>query len=190
MENNSCIIYTDFLEDDVNSELYNHTISISEKFSQTKLGKGIINEKWRKSNAIISNDFSKFSEIVKEKIIENFVEICEKLKIDIFDIKRIETHLTSHNNGEFYKPHIDTGTGKMASRVITFVYYFHSIPKLFTGGQLLFLKNQPRPLIVEPANNSIVFFNSSLVHAVHPINCPDKKFEHGRFTLNGWIHRK
>ena len=51
MENNSCIIYNDFLPPHVNAEIYNHAIAISEKFSHAMVvGKQEeeINEKWRK----------------------------------------------------------------------------------------------------------------------------------------------
>jgi len=193
-ENNSCLIYTDYFEPGINAELYAHAIAKQPDFEHTQTvgldGEGAINESYRHSLSLRPKDFIDYYKILKRKIKEEFPQIVEKLGIEPFELGNVEMHLTSHNHGEFYKPHIDNGQGKLQNRVITFVYYFHSIPKKFEGGQLLFLKNKPKPLIVQPDNNSIVFFNSSFLHAVHPVTCPSHQFEDGRFTLNGWIWRK
>lgn len=193
MENNSCIIYTDFLRPDENTAIYAHALQNAALFSHTMVGdgenEGIVNDYWRHSLSLQAVYFKEISKILVEKIETSYPEIIEKLQIPVFEISHFEIQLTSHNHGEFFKPHIDNGKS-FKNRVITFVYYFHSFPKMFTGGQLLFLNNKPKPLIVEPENNTIVFFNSSVKHAVHPVSCPSKQFEHGRFTLNGWIRKK
>lgn len=194
MENNSCLIFTDFLTPEVNAELYIHAVNQQEAFEHTKTvgkdGNGAINEKWRHSNSLMPKYFMDYYKLLAKKIKGQTADIAEQLGLPPFEFDHIEMHLTSHNHSEFYKPHIDNGNGPLKNRVMTFVYYFHSIPREFTGGQLLFLHNKPKPFIVEPHNNSIVFFNSSLMHAVHPVNCPSGQFEHGRFTLNGWIWKK
>lgn len=193
-DNNSCLVFHDFLEDEINEALYKHAISKQEIFNHTQVaGKndaGTINEGWRHSKSLTPYDFMEFHKILTKKLKNQLIAIAATLKILPFEFGSIEMHLTSHNHGEFYKPHFDSGSPSTCDRVITFVYYFHSIPKQFTGGQLLFLQNKPKPLIIEPDNNSIVFFDSSLLHAVHPVICPSKQFEHGRFTLNGWIRKK
>ena len=71
-------------------------------------------------------------------------------------------------------------------------------PKAFTDGELKlygtemfgnkFIKKD-NSKIVEPRNNSIVFFNSRCKHEVMPIECASQKFEDSRFTLNGWLRR-
>jgi Rps23 Pro-64 3,4-dihydroxylase Tpa1-like proline 4-hydroxylase len=71
------------------------------------------------------------------------------------------------------------------NRVLTFVYYFHSPVKKFTGGNLVFPSNGG--ITIEPVNNSIVFFSPILWHEVLPVTCPSKEFINGRFTINGWI---
>jgi Rps23 Pro-64 3,4-dihydroxylase Tpa1-like proline 4-hydroxylase len=194
MENNSCIILTDFLDAETNAALFAHAIEQKENYEHTQTvdhqGNGQVNEKWRHSLTLPPNLFKEYYKLLAKKVRGNIAAYTAELGLEPFEFERIEMHLTSHNHGEFYKPHIDNGKGVLKNRVITFVYYFHAIPKKFEGGQLLFLRNQPKPLIVEPTNNSIVFFNSSLLHAVHPVNCPSGAFEDGRFTLNGWIWKK
>jgi Rps23 Pro-64 3,4-dihydroxylase Tpa1-like proline 4-hydroxylase len=194
MENSSCLIYTNYLQPEVNAGLYKLAIDKKELYEHTKTvdhhGNGQINEKWRHSLTLPPPEFKVYRKALKDIIKANIATIAQQLGIEPFETGNIEMHLTSHNHGEFYKPHIDNGRGVLKDRVMTFVYYFHGIPKSFEGGQLLFLNNKPKPLIVEPANNSIVFFNSSLLHAVHPVSCPGQRFEDGRFTLNGWIWKK
>ena len=43
--------------------------------------------------------------------------------------------------------------------------------------------------IVEPRNNSIVFFNAAIMHEVTKVQVPSQEFGDSRFTVNGWIHR-
>ncbi|OCX50638.1 hypothetical protein BEL04_22980 [Mucilaginibacter sp. PPCGB 2223] len=194
IENNSCLIYIDYFDLETNARLFAHAIAKQADFTHTMTvgldGEGALNENYRHSLSLPPKDFKEFYKILAQKIRSEFEQIVEKLGIEPFELGAVEMHLTSHNNGEFYKPHIDNGKGTLKNRVITFVYYFHSIPRKFEGGQLLFLRNKPKPLIVPPDNNSIVFFDSSLLHAVHPVSCPSQEFADGRFTLNGWLWRK
>jgi hypothetical protein len=46
------------------------------------------------------------------------------------------------------------------------------------------------PAVIDPKNDSIVFFRSHTRHEVKAVTCPSGQFEDGRFTLNGWIRRK
>lgn len=193
MTNNSCYILPDYLGINANQEIFTHTIGQHVFFRHTKTvdknGEPILNEQWRHSYELPSEYFEGHRKLLKEKVLLDLSIVFEKLVIPSFEVDKVEIHLTAHNHGEFYKPHIDNGK-HLQNRIITFVYYFHSIPKQFEGGQLLFLRNKPKPLIIEPVNNSIVFFDSSLLHAVHPVSCVSKAFEHSRFTLNGWIWKK
>ena len=104
--------------------------------------------------------------------------------------------MTAHNDGCFYKIHPDVGSPDTQTRELTYVYYFYQEPKQFAGGNLKIYDTEIRQSgidkngssqIVEPRNNSIVFFNSRCLHEVLPIKCPSQSFEHSRFTLNGWL---
>jgi SM-20-related protein len=188
-----CLLYKDFLDPATNTGLYDHTIRIAGDFQPTR----ILDEKspakkealdhWRSSIFTNRKNFEDFYDLLSTRVLAAFPTICTHLKMDPFPIHEVEMQLTSHNDGDFYKPHVDSSSDAMQSRAITFVYYFHSIPKMFTGGQLMFFVGLPT--LIEPENNSIVFFDSRLKHAVRAVSCPSKKFEHSRFTLNGWINR-
>lgn len=108
------------------------------------------------------------------------------LNMPPFDVKRIQVQLTAHNDGDYFNEHTDAGSDeRLNDRILTFVYYFHGHPKSFDGGELVLLEKEE--VALEPANDSIIFFNSLYRHRVNTIACPSQKFEDGRFTLNGWV---
>ncbi len=190
MENNSCIIYDGFLSENDNADLLNHALKHEKEFKISGIGPGkAIDQGYRNSSSIHANRLREVESVILTKLDGIYDQIGKVLSLELPSEWTYELHMTSHNHGQFYKPHKDTGSG-IRNRMVTFVYYFHSMPKKFTGGQLLFPGNQPRPLVIEPTNNSIIFFDSTLVHAVHPVNCPSLKFEDGRFSVNGWIVSK
>ena len=123
-------------------------------------------------------------------------EVMQQLGEDVFDIDRIECQLTAHNENDYYKIHNDNGSDKTATRELTYVYYFNREPKAFSGGELKLYDSRIENnyyveaesyKIVEPINNSIVFFLARTMHEVLPVACPSRQFADGRFTLNGWV---
>jgi hypothetical protein len=126
-------------------------------------------------------------------------ELCERLEVPPFAVGQIEAQITVHNDGDYYRVHTDNGTAETRTREISYVYYFHRQPKQFTGGELaLFDAGQDgqggtvplgSPVVVEPADNSLVAFPSSCMHEVRPVEMPSHALEDGRFTVNGWVRR-
>lgn len=194
IENNSCLIIENFLTTVDNEFIYKHALKNEQFFKHTSVANanktGIVREEWRHSSELPEENVKDIREIIKTKIAEVIPFVLKQLKIDSFEIDGFEIHLTAHNDGGFYKPHTDNSALHLKNRALTFVYYFNCTPKAYNGGQLLFLNNKPKPLVIEPVNNTIVFFEPSLLHAVHPISCSTKKFEHSRFTINGWVWKK
>lgn len=126
----------------------------------------------------------------------------KKLSCSGLNLGKIEAQVTAHNDGNYYKLHNDNGMPPLDKRELSYVYYFNREPKAFSGGELLlydekiekniegdrFLKADSFQLI-EPTNNSIIFFYSRYWHQVLPVNCPNGHFADSRFTINGWIWR-
>jgi len=142
--------------------------------------------------------FPQFQELLISRVWAALPNILEQLAIPSFAISQIECQLTAHNHDNFYKIHIDNGSPGTANRIITYVYYFYKKPKCFSGGELLIYEHQmnnspqPNPDLnqfhsIEPIDNSIVFFSSSLWHEVKPVFCQSQSFADSRFTVNGWI---
>jgi Rps23 Pro-64 3,4-dihydroxylase Tpa1-like proline 4-hydroxylase len=153
---------------------------------------------YRKSRILYSRDFPDLSDLMRSQVKEVLPVVLKQMKYDPFEISSIEAQLTAHNDGEFYKKHTDASSEKTKSRVFTYVYYFYKEPKAFSGGELKLYDteirgnsytNRDQFKLIEPMNNSIVFFNSRCKHEVLPISCPSQQFEDSRFTINGWVRR-
>ena len=123
--------------------------------------------------------------------------VLPKLGARPFTVNGEEAQITASNHGDFFRWHSDNAQAEIASREITFVYFFHREPKRFQGGELRIYDSQRREGIyvpsgdyraVVPRQNQIVFFRSSLAHEITPVECPSSDFGDSRFTVNGWFH--
>ncbi|MBH8576403.1 2OG-Fe(II) oxygenase [Nostocaceae cyanobacterium CENA369] len=154
-------------------------------------------ENYRRSMVLYS--FPDFAELIVNKIQKIMPDVMIKLGMSSFTISQIESQLTSHNDGNYYKIHNDNGSPDTATRELTYVYYFNREPKQFSGGELLIYDSKVENNFyvkaesfktIEPRNNSIVFFFSRYMHEVLPVKCPSKAFADSRFTINGWVRRE
>jgi Rps23 Pro-64 3,4-dihydroxylase Tpa1-like proline 4-hydroxylase len=186
-----------FLDESLCSDLLNYAIDKKDNFLPAtvyKAGLDKVNPKTRIS--LINKDIDHFKPILLKKISKNIPNLVEALKIPTFELGEIEIELAAHGNGAFFAQHIDTIVHKKETspRAISAVYYLHSQPKMFTGGQLRlhpmpFLKGDDQPIDIEPDHNTLVAFPSWAPHEVLPVICPDNDFKNWRFAINCWIHK-
>ena len=126
-------------------------------------------------------------------------DVIPKLRMPMFTVGRVECQVTASTDGSYFRPHTDQGKSAMdATRKLTYVYYFNREPKGFTGGDLRVYDDEFQNgkysstdtfQVVEPRNNSLVFFNAAIMHEVTKVQVPSQDFGDSRFTVNGWIHR-
>jgi len=142
--------------------------------------------------------FPEFAQLIASRLRTILPEILIKLGIPSFAIAEIESQLTAHNHGHYYKIHNDNGSLETATREVTYVYYFYQQPQPFSGGELLlydtkiennFYIKADSFQTVEPRHNSLVVFPSRYLHEVLPVSCPSQTFADSRFTINGWVRR-
>jgi len=142
--------------------------------------------------SMILYSFPEFSQLIVNRIQAILPDVFRKLNLSLFPLAEIETQLTSHNDGNYYKIHNDNGSPDTATREFTYVYYFYREPKGFSGGELViydskiennFYVQADSYKMVEPYNNSIVFFLSRYLHEVLPVSCPSKAFADSRLLL-------
>lgn len=183
-----------FLTIEEKNRLLDYVLQHETEFVSTSTSTG--DTDYRRSMILYS--FPEFSNLITKRIQAIMPDVFRKLKLTPFSVSAIETQLTSHNDGNYYKIHNDNGSPETASREFTYVYYFYGEPKPFSGGELLiydskiennFYVNADSSQVVEPRNNSIVFFLSRYLHEVLPVSCPSKAFADSRFTINGWVRR-
>ncbi len=183
-----------FLEPEQYQGLIKYVLEKESEFVPTSTSTNDIN--YRKS--LVLYTFPEFNDLIIKRIHETIPDVINKLQLPSFSVSQIESQLTTHNDGNYYKVHNDNGSQDTATRELTYVYYFYQEPKPFSGGELViydskvvnnFYVSAETFKIVEPRNNSIVFFLSRYMHEVLPVSCPSKAFGDSRFTINGWVRR-
>lgn len=183
-----------FLSPEDHSHLLQYVFRRESEFVSTRTSTGAA--QYRES--VVLYNFPEFSSLIDQRIRQVFPQVLSQLRLPPFSIGQIESQLTAHNDGNFYKVHNDSGSPDTATRELTYVYYFYREPKAFSGGELVIYDSQVKNgyyvqadtfKTVEPRNNSIVFFLSRYMHEVLPIVCPSKDFADSRFTINGWVRR-
>ena len=135
-------------------------------------------------------DVDEIRPLVTERVLAAYPWVMARLRQPLFDVRDIELQVTSSNDGEWFKPHRDSGADAVGSRTLTFVYYCHLEPRAFSGGELrMFLPPDGDSVTIVPPQNSIVFFPSHQLHEVLPVHCPSGRLADSRLTVNGWLHR-
>lgn len=82
--------------------------------------------------SMILYSFPEFSELVLNKIPAIIPDVISFLGLPPFSVSQIESQMTAHNNGNYYKIHNDNGSPETATRELTYVYYFYQEPKSFS----------------------------------------------------------
>jgi SM-20-related protein len=143
-------------------------------------------------------DFPRFSELFRTRMGGIAGDLAKRFGIAPFPIADVECQMTAHNDGNYFKLHNDNGSPDTATRVLSYVFYFHNEPKAYSGGEFRLYHSRVENGAyhcgdvagdIVPKNNSVLFFPSYRHHEVLPVRCPSQRFADGRFTINGWIRR-
>ncbi len=193
-------IRPDFLPPQLVSDLLACAEENESRFKPARVGRGAgmrLNPAFRVSSKL--NDFGPLKSELENRLRPLAPELAAQLQVQPFEISRLELELVAHNDGAFYKPHIDLqrpaeGETLANMRVLSGVYYLHAMPKAFEGGALRLLEignpSKDRGFVdIEPVHNSLVFFPSWMPHEVRPVSCPSGRFMDSRFAINCWFHR-
>jgi Rps23 Pro-64 3,4-dihydroxylase Tpa1-like proline 4-hydroxylase len=157
---------------------------------------GVTDYSHRRSRVLM--DMGQHEEVILERIRGVLPRVLEQLGVEEFPVTRTEVQITASNDGDFFRAHCDDAQAKVASRRITFVYFFHREPRGFEGGELRLHDSRrtgEKPFsrdgyqTIVPQQNQIVFFPCSLLHEITPVECSSRAFADSRFTLNGWLHK-
>jgi len=196
-----CVVLDEFLAPQELEELTRYTLeheadfTASEVIAPTADG-GIVNYEHRRSFVLM--DLAHHQDMILARIKSVLPQVLEKLGMEEFSIAGVEVQVTASNEGDFFHFHSDNGSDRVASRYLTFVYFFHREPRQFEGGELRihdarleegsYVSEGSYQTIV-PQQNQIVFFPCELMHEITPVNCGSQLFADSRFTLNGWLRR-
>ncbi|GEM_PF-685658 len=196
-----CVVLDEFLAPQELEELTRFTIDHEADFSASEVVSpsadgGIVNYEHRRS--LVLMDLAQHQDLMLARIKAVLPQVLGKLGMDEFSIADVEAQITASNDGDFFHFHSDNGSDRVASRYLTFVYFFHREPRQFEGGELrihdarlengTYVSDGSYQTIV-PQQNQIVFFPCELLHEITPVNCASQLFADSRFTLNGWLRR-
>ncbi len=191
-----CIVLDEFLAPHELDELVAYALRHEAEFQSSEVispsgDPGVIDYDHRRSRVLM--DLGKHEEVILERIRCVLPRVLDQLGIEEFSITNVEAQITASNDGDFFGAHSDDAQEAIASRRITFVYFFHREPRPFDGGELLLhdsgnAQRQACQTIV-PQQNQIVFFPCAVSHEITPVKCPSRAFADSRFTLNGWLHK-
>lgn len=184
-------LYHEVLGSAANSEVLAFALSQVPAFQPSgTVGRDPRYADWRRSAVLYSDKLGPVGPRIEAAVRSRLPEALAALGMAPFGDQRLELQLTAHGDGQYYHWHTDNGAPETRTRTVTFVYYFHATPRRFSGGELVIHAPPDRRLVIEPQNDSLVFFASGTRHEVLPVRCPGGGFGDGRFTLNGWIHRR
>ncbi|HKV79190.1 MAG TPA: 2OG-Fe(II) oxygenase [Candidatus Sulfotelmatobacter sp.] len=197
----NCVVLDEFLSPQELEELTRFTMEHQADFQNSEVyspsvEKGVINDDFRRSRVLM--ELEEQQELILQRIKSVLPQVLERLGMEEFTIADVEAQITASNDGDFFHCHDDNGSEGVASRHLTFVYFFHREPRQFEGGELRihdahladagYISDGSYQTIV-PQQNQIVFFPCELMHEITPVQCASQFFADSRFTLNGWLRR-
>ena len=189
-------IHPQFLTAQDAAALLDHVLSIEGEFKPSTVGDHGLDLSRRFS--FDTRNFGAFKALIEAQVRAQIPSFAAELGLPNLAESKLELHLVAYGDGSFQKAHIDTalhgGHAGAISRRITAIYYFHSLPKAFFGGELRlysFFERGPNAgfIAIEPVHNQLVVFPAWVRHEVRPVHVPSGQFKDWRFAVNCWIHQ-
>jgi SM-20-related protein len=191
------MIVKDFLDPTLNQEILNYIVDNEAEFIVSKLSRKSYENSKDGIKSLTIFDIGKYKKVFEDKIKDLLPTIFDRLNIYPFTPAKIETEFGAYGDGAFFGHHVDTVTkaGAESYRIISAIYYLHSTPRKFTGGELVL---HPLPIGVENdnsmhvqhENNILVIFHSYVPHEVLPVVAPSLPFKDWRFAVNCMVHKE
>src|SRR5579862_7647574 len=196
-----CVVLDEFLAPQELAELTQFTLEHEADFYASEVlsptaEDGVVNYDHRRSRVL--SELSHHQDVILQRIKAALPSVLEKLGMKEFTIRDVEAQITASGDGDFFHFHSDNGADHVASRHLTFVYFFHQEPRQFEGGELrihdasleegVYVSRGTYQTVI-PQQNQIVFFPCELMHEVTAVKCSSALFADSRFTLNGWLRQ-
>ena len=196
-----CVVLDEFLAPPEVAELMQFALAHEGEFKasevvSTDADSGVVNYEHRRSRVLM--DTAQYEGVILERIRIVLPQVLRTLEMEDFPIAGMEVQITASNDGDVFHFHSDNGSEPVASRHLTFVYFFHREPRQFEGGELRihdahlegngYASDGSYQTLV-PQQNQIVFFPCELLHEITPVKCSSQRFADSRFTPNGWLRR-
>jgi SM-20-related protein len=196
-----CVVLDEFLAPQEMEELIGYTLEHESGFTSSEVispsgQPGVTDYNHRRSRVLM--ELERYEELILNRIRGVLPRVLDQLGMAELPVTRTEVQITASNDGDFFRAHCDDAQELIASRRLTFVYFFHREPSRFEGGELRLhdsRKSGDHPLstgsyqAIVPQQNQIVFFPCSTLHEITAVQCRSQAFSDSRFTVNGWLHQ-
>jgi SM-20-related protein len=196
-----CVVLDEFLAPHEMEELIRYTLEHEAQFTTSEVispsgEPGMTDYSHRRSRVLM--ELGPHEETILSRIQKVLPRVLEQMGMEEFPVTQTEVQITASNDGDFFRAHCDDAQEMIASRRLTFVYFFHREPNQFEGGELRLhdsVKSSDHPLnagsfqTIMPQQNQIVFFPCSTLHEITAVQCRSRAFADSRFTVNGWLHQ-
>ncbi|MGA6980541.1 MAG: 2OG-Fe(II) oxygenase [Candidatus Sulfotelmatobacter sp.] len=196
-----CVVLDEFLAPQEVEELIRFTLAREKDFRTSEVVSpsgvpGMTDYNHRRSRVLC--ELGAQEELILKRVRSVLPRILDQLGMEELPVKSSEVQITASNDGDFFLAHCDDSREIIASRRLTFVYFFHREPCQFQGGELRLhdsTSGSGHPIAagsyqtIVPQQNQIVFFPCSTLHEITPVQCRSRAFADSRFTVNGWLHQ-
>ena len=182
------------------------------KFSPAVVNKGRVGSENRvnleRRIALTTRDLGPLESMLRQRLLGAFEDLNARIGTSLSN-PSLELEFAAHGEGAFFGAHTDIPIGCNRrtlsdqpghDRIISAVYYFHGLPKGFSGGALRLYRlgtdisakgwETENHVDVEPARDTLIAFPSWAVHEVLKVHCESGRFDDYRFALNCWYCRR
>jgi len=190
----------DLLSDDEHRQLVEFTLANEAKFEPSGIinrdGRPGLDPGFRSSLSFRGGATPEIWALFEQRLHAILPAVRKALGVPHFRLCSIERQLTAHRDGGFFAPHADVGSPVTDGRRISCVYYFNVRPRRFSGGALKLYDWWDTPAgrrpagtctRLDPLDNSLLFFRSTDIHEVMPVQCHGPDFDSSRFTVVIWF---
>jgi len=187
------VVRPGFLEEAECEALLAWAIAREGDFEESTLKELRVTSSYRQSRTLA--EIGPWKELFRQRLAPLVPGLLAALGIPAFEPAKFELQMAAHNDGGFYKRHLDIWRGPGSEptvRVLSLVYYFFTTPPAFTGGALRmysFVPGSSESIDIQPTRNTLVAFPSWAPHEVLPIACETGRFADSRFAINCWVRR-
>jgi Rps23 Pro-64 3,4-dihydroxylase Tpa1-like proline 4-hydroxylase len=191
-------IYGDFLSREHHAALLAWALDNQSRFAPSAVGGVAKSVQPTVRQSLFLRDLGPLEAVLRQRITEQLPQVFADFSTRPFTLQGIELELVAHNDGAFYRRHIDTVTTDRpgyGDRIFSGVYYFWREPKGFSEGQLRLYRlgsgsrEDGHFPDIPPPQNGLVAFRSWWPHEVRPVRCPSGQFADSRFAVNCWVYR-
>lgn len=196
--------FDDFLPPDEHQALLDWAIAGEDRFQPAKVTRGTLGDHDQVEAefriALKRPDLGPHEERFRRRLMEFLPKAMAAIGASGPPPTSIELEVTAYGDGAHFARHQDIPIGANRStlgsaagedRLISAVYYFHRLPRQFTGGALHLypIGAASGGIDIDPRDNRLVVFPSWAPHSVEPVSCPEGRFAQFRFAVNCWFCR-